>query len=124
MPLESIQSFQILIPSFFSSPFVALINERLESLICAPVPQSPLQSAVVENSCHLIPPPLVLIREQCSRSSGSSFSHCPLTTVRPDSTLIALTPHHLPVPSLHNLCCGETVGEVESRVTESLFSSC
>lgn len=41
---------------FFHSPRVALINERLESLICTPVPQFPLQSVGVENPCHLTPP--------------------------------------------------------------------
>lgn len=48
----------------------------------------------------LPPPPLVLIREECSGSSGSRVLSFPLTTVRPDSTLIALTPRHIPVQSL------------------------
>lgn len=45
--LEPIQSSHILIPSlFFSLLIVALINERLESLICTPVLSSPFSWSV------------------------------------------------------------------------------
>lgn len=119
MLLELVQSVHILIPSFFyicffflHPPCVALINEKLESLICTPLPQptpppppTPPHLLSVSRcgksmSSDSPPPPLVLIREECSGSSGSRVLSFPLTTVRPDSTLIALTPRHIPVQSL------------------------
>ena len=70
------------------------------------------------------PPPLVLIRDECSWSSVSRGLSPPLTTVRPNSTLITLTPRHIPVQSLRNLCCGDLAGELREKTEreESYFS--
>lgn len=111
IPLEPIQSYHILISSFFlllSFPPCCFNQwEAGVADLCPSASFSPLQSAGVENPCHLTPPALVLIREKCSGSSGSWIPgpSLPLTTVRPNSTLIALTPRHFPVQSLCTLGC-------------------
>lgn len=106
---------------------VALINEEAGAAdlrTSTSVPLSVGRCGKSMSSDPLVPPPLVLIRDERSGSSGSRGLSPPLTTVRPNSTLITLTPRHIPVQSLRSLCREDLAGELRERTErrEAYFS--
>lgn len=72
--------------------YVTLINEAAIGNLYSSALVPPFSLSVWKTSVIRFLLLLVLIIEECSRSSGSRVFLLPLTTVRPDSMLIALAP--------------------------------